>query len=198
MAIQIMKVKINGIAPLLMNNPQTVDPFNRYSILKKPIVAKRTKKTDEDILELRKIEMESKLYLDDEHGVYIPSSWIDAFLASGTKIRSFTLKDVRGGIFVTEDKLKLSYDGESRVSSKSDISMDEHFTYIRLVKMGMVKLAKAFPIFHNWSFECELEYEDSIVNGDELKDHIEYNAKYGGFGDFRPKFGRAIAEVEML
>jgi len=197
MAIQTMKVRFNGIAPLLMNNPQTVDPFNRYSVMKKPIVAKRTKKTDEDILELRKIDIESKLYLNEDMGVYIPASWMDAFLASGTKIRSFTLKDVRGGIFPTTDKFKLSFDGDDVVRDKSDISGNDRFVYTRLVKQGMVKLAKPFPIFHQWSFSCELEYEDSIINGDELKDHIEYNAKYGGFGDFRPSFGRALAEVEM-
>lgn len=45
MAIQQARIKITGIAPLLQNNPQTADPFNRYAKAKKAIT-KRTAKTE--------------------------------------------------------------------------------------------------------------------------------------------------------
>ena len=67
MAMKSIHVKFNGISPLLQNNSQTVDVFNKYAKLKKPLTSKRSK-TDEDIQALRDIEVESKLYLDDEIG----------------------------------------------------------------------------------------------------------------------------------
>ena len=76
MAIQEAIVKITGISPLLQNNPQTVDPFNRYSKAKKAITNKRTAKTDDDLIELGNIETESKIYFDDKLGVYVPSTWL--------------------------------------------------------------------------------------------------------------------------
>jgi len=196
MAMKNLKVKFTGISPLLQNNPQTVDVFNSYSKLKKPLVKKGAKRTEEDTLALRIIDVESKLFLNDELGVYIPDGWMQSFLASNTKPRSFTLKDVRGGIFTTTNKAKLTFDGMNLVSKKIDISKNDKFIYTRLVKQGQVKLAKVFPIFHNWSFEFELEYEDTMFDIDELVQHIKHNAKYGGFGDFRPSFGRCLAEIQ--
>ena len=195
MAIKTLTVKFTGISPLLQNNPQTVDVFNHYSKLKKPLVKKGARRTDEDTLAMRVMDVESKIFLDKEIGVYIPDGWMTAFLASNTKPRSFTIKDIRGGIFTTSSKAKLSYDGMNLVKGKEDISKNERFIYLRMVKQGQVRLAKPFPIFHQWSFEFGLEYEDTMFDLDELTAHIQHNAKYGGFGDFRPSFGRCIAEV---
>ncbi len=128
-------------------------------------------------------------------GVYIPDGWITAFLASNTKPRTFTLKDIRGGIFTTSSKAKLFYDGINLVKKKEDISKNNKFIYLRTVKQGQVRIVKPFPIFHNWSFQFELEYEDTMFDLDELVSHIKHNAKYGGFGDFRPSFGRCLCEV---
>ncbi len=195
MAIKTISVKFTGISPLLQNNPQTVDVFNYYSKKKKPLVKKGAKRTDEDTMAMRIIDVESKIFLDEDTGVYIPDGWMTAFLASNTKPRSFTLKDVRGGIFTTHHKAKLSFDGMNLVKTKEDISGNDKFIYLRTVKQGQIRLVKPFPIFHEWSFEYELEYEDTMFDIDELTAHIKHNAKYGGFGDFRPSFGRCIAEV---
>ena len=54
---------------------------------------------------------------------------------------------------------------------------------------------KAVPIFHNWSFSTEIEYDDKIIDPHSIQSVIERASKYGGFGDFRPTFGRAVAEV---
>ena len=37
-----------------------------------------------------------------------------------------------------------------------------------------------------------------IIDPDSLTRIVEHTSKYGGFGDFRPKFGRAIAEVKHV
>jgi hypothetical protein len=56
-------------------------------------------------------------------------------------------------------------------------------------------VVKAFPIFHDWSFKTHLEFDDKIVDPDSIAQTIKHASKYGGYGDFRPTFGRAEAKV---
>lgn len=195
MAIKTLKVKYTGINPLLQNNSQTVDVFNKYSKLKKPLTSKRTK-TDEDVLELRSIEVESKVYFDDELGVYVPNRWLLASLAKNSYSVIKVKKDhVRAGIFVVEDKAKLAYDGMNTVKKISDIPNNERFVTTLILPQGQVRLAKSFPIFHKWSFEFTIEYDDTLFDKSSLVQLLEYCGKYNGFGDFRPTYGRAMCEV---
>ena len=195
MAIQSITVKFTGISPLLQNNPQTVDPFNSYAKAKKPLTSKRSK-TDEDLYSIRKIEVESKVFLDDEIGVYVPSRWVLAAIAKNSyAIAKVSKEKARGSIFTVSDKCKLSYDGIELVKTKEDISCNEKFVTVLILPQKQVRLAKSFPIFHKWSFECELEFDDTVIDETDLVRVLKQSAKYGGFGDFRPTYGRALCEV---
>ena len=197
MAIKSLKAKFNGISPLLQNNSQTVDVFNEYSKLKKPLTSKKSK-TDEDILELRNIEVESKIYFDDSMGIYIPSRWLSASLAKNSWSQIKVKKDhVRGALFVVQDKVKLNYDGINLVKTKKDIANNPKFVTTLILPQQAIRLAKSFPIFHKWDFEFDIDYDDSIFNEKELIQLLEYCAKYNGFGDFRPTYGRCTCEVTI-
>ena len=63
-----LKLKITGTTPLMLNNPQTVNPFNEYSKLLKPLTSKRTK-TEEDLMEISRIKFLSCLYVNN--GAYV-------------------------------------------------------------------------------------------------------------------------------
>ena len=92
-----IEYKITGTIPLLMNNPRGVDPFDYYTKKKKLITAKRAK-TDDDQLELRRLDVESKTYFDDDLKIYIPSTWISAAIAG----RSFKHEAAIAKLFSTE------------------------------------------------------------------------------------------------
>lgn len=195
MAIQSIHVTFSGIDQLLQNNPQTSDPLNKYAKEMKKISSKR-KKQDDDILEMRRIEMRSKMYWDDEIGVYVPSSWVMAALCANSWSRAKIKKaDIRAAVFATDWKLPLDYKGKPSVSEPLDIVDNEDFQLVKSLKQGQVRVVKAIPAFSEWSFSCRIEFDDSMVSGDELTGLIEYSAKFGGFGDFRPTYGRAIPEV---
>jgi hypothetical protein len=197
MAIKQLTAKFTGISPLLMNNPQTVDPFNHYSKLKKPLTNKRgAAKTDEIIQKIRDIEIESKLFFDDDIGIYAPTRWVMAAIAKNAFALSKIAKaKVRGSVFMVNEKAKLTYDGMDKVKKKIDIVKNDKFITILILPQQQSRLAKGFPIFHNWSFEVGIEYDDIIIDTAELVRILEYSAKYGGFGDFRPGYGRALCEV---
>lgn len=196
MAIQQARIIVTGISPLLQNNPQTVDPFNHYAKAKKAITNKRTAKTDDDLLELGNLETESKLYFDDEIGVYIPATWItEAIICGGFSVAKIGRAKMRGGLFATEPKIKLKYRGMNKVKTITDVVMNPEFRHRMLLKQGQVRVPKDAPIFHGWSFETAVEFDDTVVDMGSLRRIVERSAKYGGFGDFRPTFGRANAEV---
>lgn len=196
MAIRYLKVAVTGVSPLLMNNPQTVDPFNKFTRAKKAITAKRTAKTDDDLIELGNLETESKLYFDDELGVYVPATWItEAIICTGFGVAKIGRQKMRGGIFATQPKIALSYRNKSKVKAVADVVGNPEFRHRMLLKQGQVRVPKDAPIFHDWGFATDLEYDDKIVDSSTLRRIVEHAALYGGFGDFRPTFGRAKAEV---
>lgn len=196
MSIQSMTATITGINPLLMNNPQTVDRFNPYAKAMAKINAKKTKRTDDDYREMQDIEVRSKIYFDADRGIYVPSTWMLAAIAAVSfRTTKISKADVRGSVFTVNDKLPLTYRDMAKVKKPEDIVGNSDFRINLTLKQGQVRVVKAVPIFHDWSFTCALEFDDKTLDPDSLVRIIKHAATYGGFGDFRPTFGRATAEV---
>lgn len=102
---------------------------------------------------------------------------------------------MRGGLFYTEAKIKLHYRDMAKVKAVADIVKNPVFRHRMLLPQGKNRVPKDAPIFHDWSFSTILEFDDSIVDFGTLQRIITHAAKYNGFGDFRPTFGRAHATV---
>ena len=186
--------KMTGVEPILLNNPQTVDPFNEYAKAKKVLTKKRSR-TEEDNLELRRLEVLSKLYFDDDIGVYVPTTWITAAIASNSWAKAKIKKaEIRSCVFCLERKLKLYYNGMNKVKTMDDISNNPMFVKTLLLKQGQVKLPKCTPMFEGWSFSGEIEFDSNLIDRKTLVSLLDYAASYGGFGDFRPTYGRAVFE----
>lgn len=190
------KVKAVGYAPLLMNNPQTVDRFNPYAKEMSKINAKKTARTDADYMRLRDIEMRSKIHWDDEIGIYAPATWLSAALATMSfKTAKISKAMIRASVFIVEDKLPLKYRSKGKVKQPQDIVKNDEFRHVMLLPQGGKRIAKAIPIFHDWSFAAKLEYDDTVLDFSQLQDILQKAGNYGGFGDFRPTFGRATMEI---
>lgn len=193
--IKTATLKYKGLNQLLLNNPQTVDPLNKYSKLLSVINKKRVK-TEEDINHRYELEVAAKIYWSEENHVQIPTSWIVASVGKVShQLSKIAKASIRSSFFPTKDYVKLYYDGCKSVKNKDDVIYNESLRWLFPTKQGQVKVMKAFPMFDNWSFDVEVEYDDSILPECELIRIAEYAAKYNGFGDFRPTFGRAILEV---
>lgn len=199
MAIRTCTVKIKGIGPLLMNNPQTVDRFNPLAKRMAQINAKKNRRTDDDYLEMRDLEMEAKTYFDEEIGLYVPSRWLGAAFAKHSFAVCKVSKDAtRGAVFTTDSKIPLQCRDRHLIKSIQDVIKNPKFRHTMALPQGKVRVMKAMPIFHDWSFRTEMEFDDKIIDPDSVTRVLEHAAKYGGFGDFRPTFGRAVAEVSHV
>lgn len=196
MSMRTAQINITGVSPLLMNNPQTVDRFNRFAKRMAAINAKKTRRTDDDYLELRDLEMESKSYFDEKIGVYVPDSWVaEAIATAAFRVAKISRADIRGAMFTMNEKIPLIYRDMDKVKAITDIVKNPAFRQMMNLPQGQTRLAKAFPIFHEWSFKTSVEFDDKIIDADSLSRIVDHTARYGGFGDFRPKFGRSVAEV---
>lgn len=196
MSIRTANIIIKGISPLLQSNPQTVDRFNNFAKRMAAINAKKTRRTDEDYLELADLEVESKVYFDPSLGIYVPTKWLhEAVACNGFKVAKLSRDTIRGSLFTTEDKAALSYRDSNKVKTVTDIIGNPVFRTKLILPQGQVRVAKTFPSFHEWSFSTTLEFDDKQIDADSLTRIVQHAAKYNGFGDFRPTFGRAIAEV---
>ena len=196
MSIRFAKITVAGVSPLLMNNPQTVDPFNRYAKAKKAITNKRAGKTEDDLIELGNLETESKLYFDPTLGVYVPATWVvEALCTTAYSVAKIGRAKMRGGVFAGADKIKLHYRGQEKVREISDVVINPEFRHRMILPQGPVRVPKDAPIFHGWSFETDVEFDDAVIDFATLARVAKHAGKYGGFGDFRPTFGRASVEV---
>lgn len=199
--IQTMNFVVTGYGALLLNNPQTVDRFNRFAKSMSVINKKGTRRTDEDYLELRRLEVAAKIYFDKELGVYVPVSWITAAIEKiSHKQAKISKAEMRGAVMPPPNltKMKLTYRGMRKVKSAEDIISNGEFHHMMLLKQGQVKVAKMFPIFHDWSFSGSLDFDSTVIDPSTLKQLLEHAAHYGGFGDFRPNFGRAEITTELV
>ena len=197
MSIRTLSVKFTGIGPLLLNNPQTVDRFNKFAKRMAEINAKKTRRTDEDYHELGDIEVRSKVYWSKDQGVFIPSRWLMAALCKvSNKVAKIPKADIRASVFPVQDSVSLTYAGQERVKGIEDIVKSSEFRHMMLLPQGQVRIAKHGPIFHKWSFSFDLEFDDTVLDKTDMTRILVHAAQRGGFGDFRPTFGRAEAEVQ--
>lgn len=199
MTMKTLTVAVTGNNPLLQNNPQTVDRFNEYAQSMAVINKKGKRRTDDDYRQLQDIEVRSKIYWDDEMGIYVPSTWLLAGVAANAfKTVKVSKADIRGAVFSTAPKLKLTYRDQEKVKEPIDIVNNHDFRIKLTLKQGQARIVKAAPIFHNWSFSATMEFDDKVIDPQSMVRVIEHTAKYSGFGDFRPTFGRATAEVTIV
>lgn len=196
MSIKTIQVVITGSGALLMNNPQTVDTMNPYQKQISKITKKRIK-TEDEFSKLHDLEIRAKIYWEDDRLV-IPSAWLTAAIhANAHAIEKISKAKSRSGLFATTPYIPLSYDKQRSVKTPDDIVNNNFFRVTKILKQGQVRICKAIPIFNGWSFETELEFDDTVVDFYQLKNIITHAAKYGGFGDFRPTYGRAAAKVTL-
>lgn len=187
--------KFSGVAPMLHANPQGVSRSFPLTQRMKEINAKKTRRTDADYAELADLEVESRLYFDRDIGVYVPTRWIsEAVARKAFAVAKISKTSTRGALFMSADRVPLEYRGKRGVKTAADVVKNPAFRHAMILPQGQVRVEKNSPIFHDWSFTVEMEFDDKVFDRKDLQRIIEETAHYVGFGDFRPTFGRASVE----
>ena len=190
-----VKLTLTGTRALLMHNVRLASPMDPFA--KKLAQLNRakpsSKRTDDDRMEIAKVEWEGGLYFDDEIGPYVPSSWIFRSLLDGARMGRRGPK-IEGGVIVKELQHPLLYKGPRTVEDMWANGSSE-FVDFRIVRVGQAKVDRCRPIFHQWAVETELLVDPNVISADELGDIATIAGNLKGLGDYRQQFGRFTVEL---
>jgi hypothetical protein len=185
-----LSFRIVGVAPLLMHNGQLADRTNEYARQISEIASNR-KKTDADYEQMAKLEWFGGLYLWNGEPC-IPGIVFEATLIGkgGAARKERMGKEAAASVFVTKN-FPLQYDGPR---NPHELWKDKDFTDQSLVRIGQSKIMRTRPIFQQWSAEIEVQFNEALVNPNDLKRWIEVAGEQVGLMDWRPRYGRFSVE----
>lgn len=188
MSYQTLRFKITGVSPLVVHNGQLIDPLNPWSNSIAELTKKRAK-TESDLIEIARREFLGSLYIGDGRPC-LPGEMLEAALVAGAK-KSKEGVNARAGILV-EKNARLDYPGPAE---PLHLWEDTAFRLTVPVKIGQNRVMRTRPIFRSWSAEIEVGFLPSLVNASAVRRWLDVCGLQIGLGDWRPRFGRFVAEA---
>lgn len=190
MAWKKVQYRLTGDAALLMHSGKLADPLSAVSKAIKQVSAKKAK-TDADHERMAVLEFAGSLYMDSELGPYIPGENIEAAIYHAAR-KTKEGKLAASGLFVP-GKSKLDYEGPRDAKGL----LAEGDTYRLCVPVGLngKRVMRTRPIFRTWSAVTEVEYEDTILNLEQVNRWVQTAGVQVGLCDWRPRYGRFTAEM---
>ena len=188
-AQQEIRLRLIGVAPLLMRSGRLADPLDPHSIALQRSTSKRLK-TIADHQMIARLEWRGSLWLAEGRPC-VPAEAVEAALvAAGKTLRCGSL--VRSAVVVSESPA-LSYVGPESVE---DLYEAGGFVHRCGVRIGTKRLMRTRPMFSDWSLVVSLSYLPPLIDGDTLLEIATLAGRLVGLGDFRPRFGRFRVEPD--
>ena len=192
-----MKVRLTatGTRPLITHNVRLANPLDPYAKELKRLNAKRNK-TDDDRLEIARVEFEGGLYFDRDLGPYLPAPNLFRSLIDGGRLTKSGKKIERGAI-IDGIEFPLIYKGPRDVASLWGGGETEYVD-MRVVVVVRNKIVRCRPIFREWAIEADIDIDPTILDLDEFKEVAKNAGAMAGLGDYRLLYGRYSSAVEEL
>ena len=187
--MDIIKITIKGTTPIVMHSERLANPFNPMTKMIKAITSKK-KKTEEDLMELARIEFLGGLYYNETDGVHVPGYNVLATVIGGGKICKLGTS-VKRSVLIAEDAVPVIYEGPKDPES---LYADPNFIDVRGVKVGTSKVMRCRPIFKQWALKFTALYDEESIQRDEVIRCVSDAGAMVGLGDYRPRFGRFSVE----
>ena len=184
------RITIIGTAPLLMHNARLANPLDPATKALKKVTAKRSK-TDDDHLEVARLEFLGGLYID-EVGPYLPGENIWRCLHDAGKKFKLGVK-VKEGLFIATDVNPLAYRGPRDPES---LWADERFRLTIPAKNQQARIMRTRPMFREWRADCQAIIDPNVIDLAQLEQIVDTAGMLVGLGDWRPRYGRFAATVE--
>lgn len=175
--MRIVTIRVEGMSPLLMHNPENMLARDSANAKKKTIP------TAEE-------EAKGGLYRTADDTLYLPTTAFAACArraAVGRRIgKTAATSVVKGALFpATEITPLLTPDGEP---------LDEYDIDVRRAVVQRQAVNRARPKFEKWAASVAFDLDEEFLPEPVLRDLLEIGGKTVGVGDFRPEcsgpFGR--------
>jgi len=189
-----IRITLQGTSPLLMHNPQMVDPEFEINREIKALTSKR-KKTDEDLKNIARLEWYGGLYQSD--GVIVqPTAKARKCIVNTARISKLG-KAVERAISFSDVYVPLVYQGPKNID---EIWKSGNFVSRLSVGVNGKRVMRVRPSFSPWAMQIDgLFVEDAGLNFDELVRVVELAGQVEGIGDNRINgYGRFTGKVVQL
>lgn len=188
-----VRITMRGTSTLLMHNAQLSDPLNVHTQDLKKVSGKRIK-TDDDHLEMGRLEFLGSLYWDEGSGPYIPGANIHACLIEAAKMTRQGPAAKRG-IVIPDEVNPLAYAGPR---DPDGLWADKNFRSRLSVKVTTSRVMRTRPQFRQWALETEALLDVTQIDLNTITEIASTAGLMIGLGDYRPRFGRFDAVVTQL
>lgn len=188
-----LKITWKGITPLIMHSCKCVNPLHPLSIEMKKYTAKK-KKTEDDIIKLSDLEWEAGAYWNDDIGLFIPCENVEATIVNGAKSIKKG-KDIQKYCNVTDFEIPLNYFANL---TKEQLIADVNYRDVRPMNVQRSKVLRTRPRFNKWQIEFNLQYDETKIDVETIRQSIEYAGAYVGLCDSRPKYGKFVSIIEEV
>lgn len=189
-----MRIEMVGTAPLLMHNIRLADDQDPYVREIKKLTAKKTKKTDDDKMEIDRLSFAGGLYWDEELGPYMPAENIfRCLMEAGSLTRSG--KKIERGVIFEGTRAQLQYDGPRDIDTLWGDNGQSVFVDRRMVAVQRQRIPRVRPIFPNWALSIGVEIDPTVIDRDEFEDIVEKAGRLIGIGDYRRFYGKFEGKV---
>jgi hypothetical protein len=183
-----LNVHAVGIKPLLMHDNKGVNPLHPLTRELKTYTSKRTK-TDDDLLAISDLEWLSGIYYKEGIGPYLPEHMILACIENGAKKQRLgTIIPI--AVQIDPFYIPLIYDGSRDLEV---LKKDLEFRDVQTVKLKKSEsIIRTRPRFENWEIEFTINYDESLIDVDKLKQCVIDAGKFARVGDYRKRYGEFI------
>lgn len=175
-----IQVEMTGTSQLVMHNAQLSDPLNKYA---KEIagLSKKKRKTEEDHLEIGRLEFIGGLYVGDG-GITMPTPNIKRCFTRAATLRREG-KAVERALLPLAQEFLLIYKGPKAVDQ---LWADETFRFRTSVKVGQSRVQRTRPRFPpGWMIVSEWELLTDALDPDNFERIVEEAGLIEGLGDHR-------------
>jgi hypothetical protein len=174
---------------MLMHACIGLDKFNPLAQEIAKLTGKK-KKTEADLLDIKRLEWRMSLYVDDKGEPCMPADNVLANVIEGAR-KAKMGKQAAAAVFETQAFFKLNYDGPRDPKELYDCG---RFCDYRPVRNQQNRVMRSRPIFRVWSVDIGLTYDETLMDLDSLKQALKAGGEQIGLGDYRPRFGRYHVE----
>jgi hypothetical protein len=191
--METLTATFKGIAPLLMHNVRLADPLNPYALALHELTSKRSKKTEDNHLEIRRAEWFGGMY-DVEGKPVIPADMVLAATIEGARKKK-NGKQVQQGVFEALPFFPLVYDGPKDITKLFNDSSGAYMD-CRSVVVNRARVMRCRPRFNAWELPVALYYDETIIDREKLATALMDAGRLCGLGTYRPRYGRFEVEFK--
>lgn len=189
-----LHMRVTGTSPLLVQSDRLANPLDPLTKAKS-VIASKQRKTEQDHLDIMRIEFYGSLYYDPEIGPYMPAPNFERCLkdAGGLSKKG---KAIERGVMVTTERAPIRYRGSRDID---ELWANENYHFLKTVKnsgRNGGRVIRMRPIFREWAIDAEVELIENQIGVRDFERILEAAGQLIGLGSWRPRYGRFEAEVK--